>query len=408
MEVKRPTAEDDRDRGHRIGYRVARTSGGLLTYPPLYVVVGATLCASFGAMRSDLAVGGLVLCGLISLYGYLAKSADDLEPAQVGDNCYFIGFVYTLVVISLSIYFDRGEGAGEFDNLLQAVSVALVTSIWGMLMRFVLAHGEKEPEQMLDRKIRQVSTDVSRLSISLENSVAATNEYAAQLRKETQGLGQELNKEFAGLIEGLAEKVEEGLSRVHFQRVHDELKRAVDGHIGTVGLAIRSLDRVGDKFNPILEDINRAATALAEASALFKKSVGDPDWKRMGDSLRGFSEQVSGVGTAIDSMLAHYRRLSTGASNDLRRMEEVRRNLQVLVGDLRKDIDGMVELKGEYRKTFEAAASDALKETHKLYARLIGGAEIAIANSKRLGELGDDIRYLAEKIEDLKGNVAKE
>lgn len=374
---------------NRAGGRRWQTFGpDLFTNPVLYVGVGLLLSLA-PPIRSDLG-GGFVLCLLIIAYYYLASRTPvgKADPSQVGDNSYLIGFTYTLGVICFSIAWDIDAADKKFDGLLGAMAVALATSIVGMMCRLWSTQGKAEASDSLNLRTRDLYSEVSKLSVSLENAVKATNEYGSQLRAETRGLGNALNAEFTRMAEELSKQLQGRLAEIDFQRVHMELTRAVDAHIGAIGIAARSLDKMREEIEPIAEKIKGSAEMLAAGSLLFKNSVSDIGWEQMCDSLRKLSEQVSGVADAYNHM---------GAS---------RENLRALVDQLQKDVDEVGKLKDEYRAEFKDASKKALDETHALYARLIGGAQIAIANTENLGKLGDDIRLLAQRIEELRSDVS--
>ena len=54
-----------------------------------------------------------------------------------------------------------------------------------------------------------------------------------------------------------------------------------------------------------------------------------------------------------------------------------------MTDELKRDVAAAAKIRDDYRREFEAAAQAALAETHKLYARLIAGAEVAL---KDIGE----------------------
>jgi len=373
----------------------------LLTYPPLYVIAGSALAAVFESVRTSLPIGGLVLCGLITLYAYLARDSD-AEREVVGDNCYFIGFVFTLVVISVSIYLDRGD----LDSLLRAVSVALVTSIWGMLARFAVSHGAKESGEEFEDTIRKISDEAGRLSVALDETVSVTNSYNERLAEETEALGEQLNKVYARLMSDLAQKVHDALATAELDRVHSELSRAVDAHVGAVSLAGSSLERTSKSVDDIAVRLGDAAGKLQGSAVTFNAAVERADWKKVGETFEAFATRVSAAGDALGSMLEEQRKLAEDAGEDAARMAEVRANFQRAIGEMRKDMEEVVAIKQQYREKFGEAADQALEETHRLYARLIGGASVAIANIEKMGRMADDIERIAGRAKEGGGPVA--
>ncbi len=354
----------------------------ILTYPPFYVVVGGLLLCN-DVVRTDLLVGGSILCGLIFLYGFLSRRLTGVEPSEIGDNCYFIGFIFTLVVICLSIYLDGSRDATGTEKLLHSVSVGLITSVGGILARFIISYGIREADQDLDSKVRMLSSEVARLSIALQDSVVVTRQYNSKLKDETSTLGENLNRELIRLLEDLAEKTHEALSKVHFDRVHSELTRAVDAHVGAVGLVVTSLDRVGDRLVPVASKIERVSESLSSAVDGVKASLADSNWESIGESFGLFSEKAIRMSEVADQMVEKYGKMAKDADVLTEQFDGVRTNFQHAVEIMRQDIDEVIRIKRQYRESFDQAAKESIRETHKLYSRLITGANVAISNIER-------------------------
>ena len=146
----------------------------LLRTPLTYVVVGVA-AGLFRPIRADW--WGLILLGfLIALYGFLAKGERDEARFQTGDNCYLIGFVYTLSIITWSLIFDTATLLGVSDGstsdnlppLLKTIGIALGTSVVGMVSRFFLTEGIKVTEDEFDRAVRQAAIATQQLNGAIE------------------------------------------------------------------------------------------------------------------------------------------------------------------------------------------------------------------------------------------------
>lgn len=143
----------------------------LLRYPVLYCVAGTLLALGFEEIRTGW-WGLLVLGFLISLYGFLAAGPKDEGRFQVGDNCYFIGFVYTLSIITATLGLDAERLlAGAQDSLpplLTTVGIALGTSVVGMVWRFGLTHGVRVGEDAFQDAVREAAVAATGLKGVLE------------------------------------------------------------------------------------------------------------------------------------------------------------------------------------------------------------------------------------------------
>lgn len=155
----------------------------LLRFPVAYCVVGIALALAFQPIRADW--WGLVVLGfLISLYGFLAKGDKDERRLEVGDNCYFIGFVYTLSVITASLMLDAEEllaGTDTLHPLLKTVGIALGTSVVGMTWRFGLTHDFQVSEDAFQAAVREAAVAAAGLKGVLEQQQKATASAASAI-----------------------------------------------------------------------------------------------------------------------------------------------------------------------------------------------------------------------------------
>lgn len=177
----------------------------LLRMPFTYCVVGIA-CAFFESVRADW-TGLVVLGALIALYAFLAKGDKDEGRFRTGDNAYFLGFVYTLSVITLSLILDADTllgGAGEgVSPLLKTIGIALGTSVIGMLCRFLLTHDIPVAEDVFDVAVREAAVAAASLkgvvdsatksAAPLSDAVREAAEAAAPLGKVVSGLRQTVN-----------------------------------------------------------------------------------------------------------------------------------------------------------------------------------------------------------------------
>ena len=139
-----------------------------LRMPVVYCIAGIVLAVWFESVRAGW-WGLLFLGGLISLYAFLAKGEKDGCRFQTGDNCYFIGFVYTLSIITLSLILDAetlvgGLGEQNLLPLLKTIGIALGTSVIGMICRFSLTHGIRVGEDAFDDAVRDAAVAAASLT----------------------------------------------------------------------------------------------------------------------------------------------------------------------------------------------------------------------------------------------------
>lgn len=117
-----------------------------------------------------------------------------LEPEAIGDNCYYLGFLFTLTSLSVTLYFVVEAGAESRADLIPEVisgfGVALSSTIMGVFLRVLmmqfridLVARDKETRLELDMAARSLREEMSR-SIRHVKSFTIESVQHAQEREE--------------------------------------------------------------------------------------------------------------------------------------------------------------------------------------------------------------------------------
>ena len=270
-----------------------------------YCVLGALL-ALLPSIRADW-WGLLVLGFLICLYAFLAKGDRTVERYTVGDNCYIVGFVYTLSIITLSLIFDTEAMLGNDDQpaklhpLLRTIGIALGTSVVGMFCRFALTHGVEISEDAFDQAVSRTASAAVKLEgvvnglggtsaaveRSLNRTVAAIDTYTHSLEKESGRVGQSLSRAATELLQDYQRQVESTLQALStsnaalarrmdedwkavVQPVRDALEAASKSIVGYATRMEAETQSVGDTLNRsvtrVVDDLNRQVAQVLQAN----------------------------------------------------------------------------------------------------------------------------------------------
>lgn len=469
----------------------------LLIAPATYCVVG-TLLAVYKPIRADW-WGLLVLGSLVCLYAFLAKGERTAERHAIGDNCYIVGFVYTLSIITLSLILDAESMLGidgqpaELHPLLRTIGIALGTSVVGMFCRFALTQGveisedaferavgrtaisaaklhgvvkrldetvsaldatvgvvdlslaktvgaidayskevEKESERvgeslssaatrLLENYQAHVTTTLDDLSAStsqfsrrmnedwrgavepvrraLEAASTSINNYTVRMDSETKSVGETLNRSVADVVEDLGHKTAQVLQANPFDDVRDAVAATVDMHRKGVE-ATQTL--LNEALNDLRKQIDKSIHNAQETRALVESLQNLDGGNTLGkayqamDRFTGSLDKVSG---SLSQLTDQQSKATDAAVDQLARLHTSGASYDTLMETLREDLNEISNLKDRYRQQFDEAATVALRETHRLYSRLIGGATIALSGLDNLDSFARDLRTVAERAE---------
>ena len=165
----------------------------------------------------------LVYAGPVGFVRYFRLRAD-----RAGDSCYYLGFLFTLVSLGVSLFHFRLD-EGQIEILITNFGIALGTTIVGMALRVVFAQFRDDPVE-IEREVRaELGEAVSRFRAELDNAVSELGSY----RRATQ-------QAFTEAIADLFEQHRDGLAR-HVAAVEDSFVGAAERFAeGAVKLAERT------------------------------------------------------------------------------------------------------------------------------------------------------------------------
>lgn len=131
--------------------------------------------------------------GLLVLYAYVASRLDAFKsnPDRLGDNCYYMGFLFTLASLSaalVALQRDTASGRGDLlEALIGGFGVALFSTIGGITLRVFFMQMRREIEDLeeqlrteLQRSARLLTDQLAKAVIDLENFRLRTNEVLNQ------------------------------------------------------------------------------------------------------------------------------------------------------------------------------------------------------------------------------------
>ena len=187
-------------------------------------------CFALGALGlpviRELGLGVLVAITfpilIMLMYAYLGASKKYLLNQEVlGDNLYYLGFLFTLVSLSYTLY-QYSSGAAAIDNIIQNFGIGLATTLIGLVGRVYFNQSANEPV-LIENAIRmslaeasanligetaRIRTDLAVLKTSILQSVdegveASLKAFANTIVEVTNTAKQKIednNKQFSGAV----------------------------------------------------------------------------------------------------------------------------------------------------------------------------------------------------------------
>ena len=299
---------------------------------------GIVASKSLGIETIWVAIGAVLLMFVYALVIGRAGTGR-LRADQAGDNCYYLGLIYTLASLSYAIFTFDPDGTAT--SVVQGFGIALATTIVGLILRVFFNQGRPDLENT-EEEVRLEMTDaVARLKGELNTAVRDMHDFSQRIQ---QVLG-EVHTSAVNSIESFSkasvtgmQEVSEAASTAIREEANDFALRS-KRYSTTFDNLLTKVERHGDLF----EDLAKAQEQLTTSAATISAVAID-------------------TRSAVEALLAasHSARVSAdGAHNSVSAATAVADQLVLSVRSLQAQIDAANDASDKRLQELRAAPSAA-------------------------------------------------
>ena len=321
----------------------------------------------------------------LMLFYFFQLKAGHLEadrPERAGDNIYYLGFLFTLVSLSLALY-SFSQNADDKSSLIGDFAIALSTTIAGVLGRVWLGQGSREiddHEQKTKRRIaeiteqyredlersREIMVDFS--SATMQMLEESREQHHAQIELDRENLEDHFEVALTTMSDALSNAALTSASRIKsdletfasetslveqkFTSNVSELNEKIEHLAGTLGNTLAGLESLPDLSSVVEEKMEaaiRPITASMESIGLLADK--QQTW------VEGQELVVTQIGTTVDKLSSELDTLSL----------IVRKSVEALgapTNDIKKAYEGIqqqVSSISSSTSNFEKAAQEVMQ-----------------------------------------------
>jgi len=186
----------------------------------IFTVIGASAIWGMKGLHLPTLLVVLVPIALILTYCLLASTVRlfQIREEQIGDNSYYLGFLYTLSSLSYALWnFSRGDGSPE--DIIGSFGVGLWSTIIGIALRVFFAQIRQDPHDIEKETRAKIAETASMLTSELHRASLAFNSYTLSLQQSVEEAFQKnsdsMNDSFAHSLEKFAQVTDEISVKLH-------------------------------------------------------------------------------------------------------------------------------------------------------------------------------------------------
>jgi hypothetical protein len=256
-----------------------------------------------------------IAAGIMVTYGVLAYSLPRVRvrPDRLGDNMYYMGFVFTLASMSAAIL-DL-QGGADISTLIGGFGIALFSTIVGIAGRVVLLQMRTEVEDV-EELVRRDLID-----------------QAGKLRGQLTAAVNDLEVFRLGVRHSLEQKLTEAFS-AHEAALEQQLKKLE-------ALTTEVTERVQASFaanERTAVGLRQATTESADALQTLAKRFG-----QINPPSDIIDKKLAGTMTRVEQVVAQFEKTAAAEAERHKALEDAASGLNVIVGALKRDISRFTE-----------------------------------------------------------------
>ena len=350
-------------------------------------------------------------CAILGGYIYYVWKTKryQLRGDRAGDSVYYLGFLYTLLSLGLSLYQFIQDGMGPRE-IVGNLGIALFTTILGLSGRVVLTQLREDPmeiEESARMELAQAAAEVRAQLVQVVEDVNIFRRTAMQAVNEaTQEASRNANDALAKNVDGFTAASREVIERIKevFTDFGENAKRLNKVSAGTVTALEKLLSKI--------EAIQAPDTLI---SAKF-----DPLAARIATVIQEFGVRTDEQRQAVDAFRANVSATSTELQRVTAAIQETLKDLgglPLIVGDQARAVGDIVDRLTVLTAAVEATAG-RIAQASEVSAGRIAQASEASANNvtsaarnsvkELMDGVGGALRSLDEKHKVLVNQVGEE
>ena len=352
-------------------------------------MLGIWAAKTYGIHQGYVTAGAV---GLILLYFAVVAwfPALKIREDQLGDNCYYLGFLYTLASLSFALYaftiamesptIDDGMVTTNSNGITDIVAnfgVALASTIVGILLRVIINQARKDVvETERDARMR-LSEAMTNMRVQLDDAVLAMKAFCDQTKQITadairdnaesanKALEQSVSR-IGDTSSGVLKSIEAAFEQFsgHSQKLNQIAAgtvQALEGLIKRLEEMEPPSDLISKRIETVMESTEKAASLLRDRLKTDERAIADA-----ARNMAEVQEQLKQAAASISTIGGGLAGIPDSAAKAARAAEEASDKLAELTSAIGNSLSRQEHLISETQKAADGLHSGLIEEQKRL------------------------------------------
>jgi soluble cytochrome b562 len=264
------------------------------------VYVIGCLVTVFSSFFSQNYIPMAILCVLMVAYFFVVyqlniKNNLLLRNEQLGDSFYYLGFLFTITALAVSLISMNADEEIKINSLLKNFGIAIVTTLFGLVGRILFSQFRENLDDMNERAEMEVAQSVRNLKTQLDMSISLLKQQSQTIANNTD---QTLKDSSASLRRFMEEnnKILQETTEKSKAVIEEFNKRA-----SSISDKLSEVNIPTDKFKDFENSVSNIVTTLDNLDKGLKDSNAQEEIAKAADSFKSLSSSISQQSQLLNS-----------------------------------------------------------------------------------------------------------
>lgn len=235
-----------------------------------------------------------------------------IREEQIGDNAYYLGFLYTLSSLAYALWkFSAGDNAPE--HIISSFGVALWSTIVGISCRVFLSQMRQDPNDIEKGARVRIAETASILTSELYQASVSFNTFRRNLQQSMEEAFDKTNKEVNTSVTSSIEK---------FSETAEKIVKHIDNAFEEFGSNTKKLNDVSAKTVRALENMNSRIEKIEAPENMITTKIEDV--------FSGIENSTKNLSSIINSQVSLTGKLSDASGSLLQNIQELNTQISTL------------------------------------------------------------------------------